>query len=152
MTNKEKLEFLKTWLKEHNIPFQCDVAYKAGRVTIPLWIPRYRVAVRILDDDHWFLALRRFVYPVFIRDEDTADFVLTKVSNTIDRYKDVQSRLSSHTPSQRKGVVLRRRHRELAAFRKQLLDGSSPASSVAATSVQRMRKRKRIVTVKVPQV
>lgn len=80
----EKLELLKAFLAENNIEHWLNVRVKeVNDVIIPLYIKKYRVAVHVGDDKAWFDAVKRYTHPVFIREEDTPDFVIEKVQNTI---------------------------------------------------------------------
>ncbi len=82
MNNQEKLERLKLVLRETKTTYWENVRVSNTDVTIPLFLPNGRIAVRIGDDNDWYRAVCRFVRPVIIRDEDTAEFVIEKISNT----------------------------------------------------------------------
>ncbi len=84
MTQEEKLGALKAWLVENNIEHWVNVKVaKADNVVIPLYIRRYVIAVHVGDDQKWYLNVRRFAHPVFIREEDSIEFVIEKVQNVI---------------------------------------------------------------------
>ena len=116
-TNQEKLEALKAVLKQTNTEYWENVSVGDNGVSIPLYLPKHRIAVRIGDDNVWYHKLRRFVRPVIIRDIDTVKFVIEKVNNTIEQkctYRRAKSSRSYLTPAQQK------RMRSIGKFRQQL--------------------------------
>ncbi len=87
MKNINKLERLKTFLKEQGIeyatPSECS---EPGSYNLS--IPAHRVFVKVTpegeEDDQVFFNLHKHrEYPVFIRTADTPKFVIEKVQNTI---------------------------------------------------------------------
>ena len=92
MTNEEKLERVKAFLNENNIPFEENA--KKCKVNLPLYVKKYNIVIHVGDDQEFFQAIRRVCHPVFIREEETADFVLEKVQNLIiERMKSMQSKI-----------------------------------------------------------
>lgn len=83
ISNEQKLEVIKDFLMENNIPYEVNHVSKRCGVTIPLAIKKHRVAIRIGDSQTFYLATRGKYYPIFIRDEDTKAKVLEKIQNTI---------------------------------------------------------------------
>lgn len=83
ITNEKKMEVVKEFLAENGIPY--EESYVSGRcgVTIPIVLPSYRVAVRIGDDQDFYLKTRGVYYPIFIRNEDTKKKIREKLENTI---------------------------------------------------------------------
>lgn len=83
ITNEQKLQVIRDFLKENNIPFEENHVSKKCGVTIPLAIKKHRIAVRFGDSQDFYLATKGKYYPIFIRDEDTKAKVLEKIQNTI---------------------------------------------------------------------
>lgn len=92
MTNQEKLELLKENLRKYKVRFWEDVCVKNTDLSIPLYLPKSRIAVRIGDDDAWYKAVRNVVHPVIIRDSDDVSFVIEKVNNTIRKHQRLVAR------------------------------------------------------------
>lgn len=128
MNNQEKLEALKAYLRNSGIEYWENVQHVGKDMpSIPLFLPKGRIAVRIGDDVVWYKQLRNFVHPVIIRDADTSDFVKEKVENTIKFFRK-RKFCRPLTHNQRK------RARRLMAFRKSLV----PAIMIKA---RRIRKK-----------
>lgn len=85
MTNKEKLEALKAFLTENNFEFEENHFSRNNRIVIDLYVKKLRIAVHLSDDkDDWFFKItKRNYHPFFIRENDTADFVIEKMQNCI---------------------------------------------------------------------
>ncbi len=83
ITNEKKLEVIKGFLRENNIPFEENHASKRCGVNIPLAVKMHRIAIRIGDSQNFYLATKGKYHPIFIRDEDTKAKVLEKIQNTI---------------------------------------------------------------------
>ena len=130
MNNQEKLEALKAYLRNSGIEYWENVQHVGKDMpSIPLFLPKGRIAVRIGDDDVWYQQLRNFVHPVIIRDADTFDFVKEKVENTIKFFRK-RKFCRSLTHNQRK------RARRLMAFRKSLV----PAIMIKARRIKKKEK------------
>lgn len=71
ITNEQKLEVIKDFLRENNIPFEENHVSKRCGVTIPLEVKKHRVAIRIGDNQDFYLVTMGKYYPIFVRDEDT---------------------------------------------------------------------------------
>lgn len=78
MTNKEKLEALKTWLTENGCKFKENVEVLG--VKADLYVKYPHIAVRIGDDAEFFRRTKYTCSPFFIRDNDTVEFVIEKMS------------------------------------------------------------------------
>ena len=127
MNNQEKLVALKAHLRNSGIEYWENVQYVGKDMpSIPLFLPKGRIAVRIGDDAEWYHTLRNFVHPVIIRDVDTSAFVIEKVENTI-KFKSFRKGRKCRrplTPNQRK------RSRRLIAFRKSLVPGTKVSVAI----------------------
>lgn len=92
MTNKEKLEALKAFLKENNVRFIENHVSNYG-VTIDLKLPDLMIAVFVSNGkEHEELIYNtrsgrfkmRFVYRMFfIRESESEDFIIEKMQNCI---------------------------------------------------------------------
>ena len=83
MTNKEKLEEVAKFLKNEKINYVLrpdDVVKKSN-----LYIPKWKIGVKIEDEnaERYFRTHKRYISVVFIRDTETADFVVEKVQTVI---------------------------------------------------------------------
>ena len=95
MTNKEKLEALKAFLKENNISFMEKVVRK-GQL-FDLYISKYLICVRLSDenDQNFYERVKYGFHPLFIRNNETSEFVIEKMQNLIiDLMKREQERLT----------------------------------------------------------
>lgn len=81
MTNEEKRRYIEKWLASQHIGYVRRYKHQWGKSDT--FLPRYRVYIKIAgDDDEEFFCKHR-VFPVFIRDEETAEFILEKVQSSI---------------------------------------------------------------------
>ena len=85
MTKKEKLEALKAFLTENKIDFYNDFCHRKYQVTPDLYIPKYRIVVKLSadDDQTFFEEVKHSFHPLYIRDEETAEFIVEKMQNLI---------------------------------------------------------------------
>ena len=85
MDNKDKLEGLKTFLKENNLKFEVDHFSKSRKIKIDLVVYPYRIAVHLSDENDkvFFNKTKRHYHPFFIRDNESEEFVLEKMKNCI---------------------------------------------------------------------
>lgn len=93
MENSEKLTAVMQFLRENNIKY---VLNGKGEGHCNLWLPVHRIAIKVTgeDDALFYDTHRRTCFPVFIRTEETAEFVIEKVQNTIVKsMKKVQEQL-----------------------------------------------------------
>lgn len=82
MKNSEKLTAVMRFLRENNIKY---VLNSKGEGHCDLWVPVHRIAVKMTgkDDPLFYDTHRRTCFPVFIRTEETSEFVIEKIQNTI---------------------------------------------------------------------
>ena len=85
MTKQEKLEKLKGWLKDNNIPFEENHKSRSTGFTFDLRVKKPLIAVCISSekDNEIFHRIKRTYAPFFIRESETADFVIEKMQNCI---------------------------------------------------------------------
>lgn len=85
MTNQEKLEKLKEWLKDNDIPFEENYTSKSRGVTFELRVKKPLIGVCISSerDREIFQKVKRVYAPFFIRESETAEFVIEKMQNCI---------------------------------------------------------------------
>ena len=85
MTNQEKLEKLKEWLKNNNIPFEENYTSKSRGVTFDLRVKKPLIGVCISSerDREIFEKIKRVYAPFFIRESETAEFIIEKMQNCI---------------------------------------------------------------------
>lgn len=84
MSNSEKLEALKAFLKENGIEYE-ENHWSHCKTMIDLQIKRLMIAVHLSDDsDEVFHdKVKRHYKPFFIRDNESIDFILEKMQNCI---------------------------------------------------------------------
>ena len=90
VTNRQKLEVLKDWLKENNIKYIENHMSKFG-FNIDVKIPSLRIAVflskgkemedAVYNAKNGRMKLKRTYRPFFIRERETKDFIIEKISN-----------------------------------------------------------------------
>ena len=83
---KAKMDVLVNFLTENKIPF--FTTYKGNvKVTPDLYIAKHKIMVKISEgkekDDNFYHADKYKYHPLFIRDDETKDFVLEKMQNLI---------------------------------------------------------------------
>ena len=85
MTNSEKLEALKAFLKENGIVFYNEFRTKKLAVMPDLYIPKHKIMVKLSDenDQKFFNAVKFRYHPLFIRDNETSEFIIEKMQNLI---------------------------------------------------------------------
>lgn len=94
---EEKMQAAKVFLKENGIAYKENHFSKRCGIYIPLAVPAHRLAIRIGDDEEFFLKTRGKYYPIFIRESDDKEKVIEKVSNTI-----IKSMTAKHNSLMRK--------------------------------------------------
>lgn len=93
MENSKKLTAVMLFLHENNIKY---VLNSKGEGHCNLWVPVHRIAIKMTGDDDalFYDTHRRTCFPVFVRTEETVEFVIEKVQNTIVKsMKKVQEQL-----------------------------------------------------------
>ena len=87
MTNEKKLEEVKKFLKQNRLRFLTEYIIFGKRRCADLYVPKHRILVKITDgkeeDDKFFRDVKYHYHPLFIRDEESVDFVLEKLQNLI---------------------------------------------------------------------
>ena len=80
MTNKEKLEKLKDFLRQNEIPFEENHESQL-HVVMDLQIKDYMIAVHISDehDQEFYQKTFKYYNPFFIRERESADFIINKM-------------------------------------------------------------------------
>ncbi len=81
MTNREKLNYIAKWLGSQHIGYVYRKKHQPGKSDV--FLPRYNVYIKIAGEDDVEFFEKHRTFPVFIRDEETAEFVLEKVQSTI---------------------------------------------------------------------
>ena len=81
ISNEQKLEAVKDWLRENNIKFEENHETNNG-LMFDVWVPSLMIAVHLGDDDDKFYRKTyRWCKPFFIRESETKAFVLEKIQN-----------------------------------------------------------------------
>lgn len=93
MRNEEKLTVLMDYLHQRRTAYRLGVTFQG--VHIPLLIPKGRIAVFLGSNDSVYHSIYKYCHPVFIRDEDSAGFVIHKVSHTMQRFSEGFTKKSS---------------------------------------------------------
>ena len=119
----EKYEAAKEYLTKKGIEYWTDVHVGKTGIVLPLYVPKYRIAVRVGDDTQWYNCVKRTTHPVFIREADSKEFVVEKIQNTIHRIKEEWKKSKNRrnkymTSNQRK--MARRKGRYNRAFQSSL--------------------------------
>lgn len=93
MTQEEKLDGLKTWLETNKIKYYEPLKYNDEKNIlfhdkgVKIVLPKKSVAVVVCEPDkeaEAFTVVRsKNVNPVFIREEDSMDFILEKIQNRL---------------------------------------------------------------------
>lgn len=146
MNGKEKMEVLKAYLKEKKIMFKEDAVHASKNISIDLFIPKYRIGVHIGDSHEWFTKVRKYLRPIFIREEETDEFVILKLKNTIQKLKEEQSQAGTKKtePSKvsRAKRKKRRQHRNrIRRFVLAVMGKETPSDVKPEVPVKRKRVR-----------
>ena len=85
MTNKEKLDEVVKFLENEGIDFVLRPESVKSKSNI--YIPRWKIGVKIEDEcsQDYFNRHKRYIGIVFIRESETAEFVLEKLQTVIVR-------------------------------------------------------------------
>jgi len=81
ISNSTKLATVRSILCDRGVRIWNDVSVKEMGITIPLFIPDYNISV--FYDDSIYKIVSHYTHPVFIRADDTIDFVMAKIRNTM---------------------------------------------------------------------
>ena len=84
--SKGQQDAIKAFCKSQGFEYWEDVHVGNTEAIIPLYLPKYRIAVRVGDSQQWYDAVKRCTHPIFIRETDTVEFVIEKVTNTIEKH------------------------------------------------------------------
>jgi len=89
MTNeqKTKLKVLTDFLKTERIYYCREYVNKSRNVVADVYIPANRIAIKVSQgkekDDEFYKKVKYIWHPLFIRDNESEDFVLEKLQNLI---------------------------------------------------------------------
>lgn len=101
MTNQEKFEKLKVWLTENGYKYKENFTNKACKTVIPLSVKDWYIVFHIGDSQEFFLAVRHFYHPIFIREEESFEFLIEKFENT---RKVVLAKMKEYEDKKRRGI------------------------------------------------
>ena len=96
MTKEEKLEVVKKFLEDNDIEYNLT---KKENPLCHLYVKgHYNIAVHMSNDqdDDFFKKYRDNARPLFIRDEETPDFILEKMNNLMEnanRYRELRKEM-----------------------------------------------------------
>ena len=156
MGNSEKLLAVIQFLRENNIKY---VLNDKGEGHSNLWVPSYRIAVKITgkDDILFYDTHRRTCFPVFIRTEESIDFVIEKVQNTIIKsMKKAQEQLLHKQEKEERKKKMKERMIKKAAKRGNKKKSSNKSSRILKTkyynkndvTIKPKKKRMRIKVIR----
>lgn len=91
MTNKEKLAKVVKFLNKEGIDFK--LRPEGVKIKSNLYIPEWKIGLKIEDEnsERYFQSHKRYISVIFIRENETAKFILEKLQNVI-----VQRMLAAH--------------------------------------------------------
>lgn len=96
MEQQEKIEQLEEWLDTHHVRYETNRAVEGYSLFI--YIPNYRIAVPDFKNhgEQVLYKICRYakMNPIFVRDDETADFIIEKTRNTINRLKEARRKQS----------------------------------------------------------
>lgn len=156
MGNSEKLLAVIQFLRENNIKY---VLNDKGEGHSNLWVPSYRIAVKITgkDDILFYDTHRRTCFPVFIRTEESIDFVIEKVQNTIIKsMKKAQNQILLKQGKEERKKKMKERTIKKTAKRRIKKKSSNKSSRILKTksynkddvTIKSKRKRMRIKVIR----
>ena len=140
MTKKEKLEKLKDFLRQNEIPFEENHESQL-HVVMDLQIKDYMIAVHISDehDQEFYQKTFKYYNPFFIRESESADFIINKMQLCITKI--MMRRQAQYMKKQQKEAN-RRMEAENMKRREEKLAAKASRSAAAEKP---KRKRQRIV-------
>ena len=111
MTNQEKLEKLKEWLKDNNIPFDENHKSRSTGFTFDLRVKKPLIAVCISSekDNEIFNRIKRTYAPFFIRESESPEFIIEKMQNCI--IEEMKKRQQALMENKEKPVAEKKRKR-----------------------------------------
>lgn len=134
----EKIEVLKSWLTENKVKYQEDVVHAGKGIHIDLYLPKYLIAVHIGDDSDFFQKVKNFLHPVFVREQDSAEFLIKKVQNTMKSHQEqmkkgqAKPKADPATLSKRLKKYLRHRRNK----RRKFLNALTPVTQAVAQTAE----------------
>ena len=106
-----KQDAVKAFLSENRISFWENVRVGNKGVVLPIYVPRYKIAIHIGDDDAWFKAVKHYTHPIFIRDKESPEFIIEKIRNTmakhVERVRLAKAREKNQLNSYQKKMIRR---------------------------------------------
>lgn len=142
MTNNEKLEALKKFLDNNAIVYSVPRPAIKSKFHLDLHIQQYYINVHISNEyDEEFYQHYYSSNPVFIRENETADFVIEKVKNTIQKVIDNRQRRINNLERKEAGI---KRHEECVKRREAKIKARQEREAQKALNKPK-RKRMRII-------
>ena len=89
MTNeqKAKVKALEAFLKENGMSYYAGFKSKKHDIKGQLYVPMHRIIVKVSEgkekDDAYYHKVKYIYRPLFIRDEETSEFIIEKMKNLI---------------------------------------------------------------------
>ena len=147
MNNEKKLERIIALLEEKGLVYKRNHHSDLCNVDIDIFVPKYRIAVFNGHAQEKYNSVKRRYAPLFVREEETEEFVVEKISNLLAvREKKLQWLQEANERREANRLYAEeceRRHQEKVAARAER--ERIRAEKAAAKAKAARPKRKRIV-------
>ena len=151
MSDKEKLKALKKFLKDRGISYWKNVSTKFGvTLDLSLMVNGWLIAVHLSDDNdnEFYKKIVHCYKPFFIRDDESVEFVIEKMTNLISELNNKQS-FKEHLEEVAKRKERNRKYYEecLERHQKNIDKAIKKTKNRRPETPQPKRKRQRIIRV-----
>ena len=123
MDNKTKLERIIALLKGKGLVYKLNHHSELCGIDIDIYIPKYRIAVFEGYSQEQYVKVKRKYAPLFVRDEETEDFIVEKMENLLEKREEklqwLQKRNAEKEANRIYAEECERRHQEKLARRKE---------------------------------
>lgn len=152
--NEKKLERITALLEEMGLGYKRNHHSRFNDVDIDIYVPKYRIAVFDGQTQEKFDKVKGKYAPLFVRDEETEDFVIEKMVNLLGQREKKLQRLLENLEKRKANLIYaeecERRHQERLARREAAQAAQAERRRIreekaAAKAKAERPKRKRIV-------
>lgn len=119
LTIDQKMERVKEFLSENRVRYDENYESKKAGVLVPIYIWRYNIAVFKGSSQEMFKATRGIYAPLFVREEETMDFILEKMQNLLEKRKATLAWLLQREEQKKRNIEIAQQQREEARLRRE---------------------------------
>lgn len=149
MTQQEKLQAIRQWLKDNEIKYTRKFRVKTndgGIVIADIQIFDSFISIHVSkgkeDEEDFFKKVSKIFHPVFIREEETVEFIIEKIQNTRIRHFE-EKRLADIRRAERQERHLKLLEEEKLAKARRIAEKKEKQKKKLAQKQQEQSKPKR---------